>query len=72
MYTSKHNLLLAQLIQMLRQIRAREGARMLLQDHFLRLLGPGRQLREFIREFRLGREDGCAVGCDMADVDLGF
>ena len=57
---------------MLRQIRAREGARMLLQDHFLRLLGPGRQLREFIREFRLGREDGCAVGCDMADVDLVF
>ena len=71
-YTSKHNLLLAQFVQMLRQIRAREGARMLLEDHFLRVLGPGRQLCKFIREFGLGREDGCTVGCAMADVDLRF
>ena len=45
---------------------------MLLQDHLLRLHGPGHQLRKFIREFRLGREDRCTVGCDMADVDLVF
>ena len=70
MYTSKDNLLLAQFVQMLRQIRPREGARMLLEDHFLRLLSSGRQLGKFIREFGLGREYGCAVGCAMADMDL--
>lgn len=52
------------------QIRPREGARMLLQDHFLRLLSPLRQLRKLIREFRLRRKYGRTVWCTMADVDL--
>ena len=55
---------------MFAQIRAREGARMLLDNDLLRRTGTGCQFLEFVRQVGLGREQGRAVRGAVADVHL--
>ena len=53
-------------LQILIEIRGREGTRVVLSDHFLAFLG--REFVEFSSEPRVGREDGSAVGDGVDDV----
>ena len=57
---------------MLAQIRPSETARMLLQNHLLRLTGPYGEFLEFFSQFSRWGEQGRSGGGAVVDVDLYF